>query len=394
MLISSRLIRARLATVGLFFIGGVSLAMWVANIPTVEASTGLSHAALGSLLLLLGLGSVIGMQVTGYVIDRAGSRITAVASIVLLVSGVVLPGFAVDAWGIGIALFVLGLGQGAVDVSMNDQAVLVEQRWGKAIMSSFHAFFSIGGAFGAALVAVLQSLQVHLRTSLAIGATLVIVLAVIAIPGLIAAEERDAGATVSIEVGSEGTPARRGTVLVLALLAFLLMLAEGSANDWSALHAVKDLGMNESAGALAYGAFAIAMTVGRLCTDWVVSRLGAQRVIRYGAAIAAAGILLVAAVPSYPAVVIGWLVFGVGLSGTVPQIFTAAGNLGGQKQGTMIARVVGAGYLGFLAGPAVIGWTSEYVGLSVAFLIPLLFCVIAALLASRVPATRFDDLGR
>lgn len=124
--------------------------------------------------------------------------------------------------------------------------------------------------------------------------------------------------------------------------------------------------------------------MGRFTTDSVVSRFGAVAVVRFGSALASAGMLAVVLSPDYPVTLAGWAIFGVGLSGIVPQIFTAAGNLGGADQGVVISSVVGAGYLGLLAGPAVIGWVSQYVGLTLAFALPVACCVVGVLLAGSI----------
>ena len=380
--------RARLAVVGLFFFTGLAFAMWVVNIPSVQATTGVSHATLGGLLLILGLGSVVGMQGAGPLIDRFGSRRVAVVGAALLAVGVTLPGFAQDAWGVGVALFVLGVGNGVMDIAMNDQAVIVERQWGAPIMSSFHAFFSIGGAVGAVVGAVSQALGLSAHWSLGFGAAVVVVLAFVCIPRLIVPEEHEEHlekkSAVTAAPAEPGRGGQRGRLVALALLAFLLMLAEGTANDWSALHAVEHLGVSDSAASLVYGAFAVAMTAGRFLADPVSHRFGPVAVVRWGSALAAAGMAIIVLSDAYPLTLVGWVVFGLGLSGIVPQIFTAAGNLGVANQGVVISRVVGAGYVGLLAGPAVIGWLAQITGLSHALILPLLFCVVGIVLATQV----------
>lgn len=393
--VASSLRRARLAVVGLFFLTGLVFAVWVVNIPEIQQSTGISHAVLGGLLLLLGLGSVIGMQTTGPLIDRIGSKRTAVIGAVLLVVAVNLPGLAPNPWMLGGALFLLGLGNGVMDVAMNDQAVIVERAYGRPIMSSFHAFFSVGGAIGAIVVAGMQTVGLSVHWSLGLGAVVGTVLAVLCIPALLPhtpAAKDTAGPDAALDGAEAATPAapeRIGRkVAALAALAFLLMLAEGVANDWSALQAVERLDVPDSAASLAFGAFAIAMTVGRLVIDRIVQRFGPVIVVRYGSAAAALGLLIVVLSPSYPLTLAGWIVFGLGLSGVVPQLFTAAGNLSSRNQGLVISRVVGAGYVGLLAGPAVIGWVSHLTGLTGALVIPLVFCVAGVLLAGQVRVPR------
>ena len=141
-----RLARARVGVFATFFIVGFGMASWLVSIPAVQQRTDISHGTLGLLLLVLGLGGVIGMQIVGYVIQRVGSKIVTAAALTLYVIGVNLPVHASGAIGLGLALLIFGFANGAVDVAMNDQAVIVERDYGRPIMSAFHAFWSVGGA--------------------------------------------------------------------------------------------------------------------------------------------------------------------------------------------------------------------------------------------------------
>ncbi|GAB3451967.1 MFS transporter [Kineococcus endophyticus] len=391
----SALWRPRVAVVGLFLLTGLALATWVVNIPGVQERLGISHGVLGGLLLLLGAGSVVAMQASGPLVDRVGSRPVAAVGAVLLVVGVLLPGLATVPWHLGAALFVLGLGNGAVDVAMNEQAVVVERAWGRPIMSSFHAFFSVGGALGAGLGAVLQAAGLALLPTLAVGAVVVAVLALVSLPFVLTRSTGSADPAPENPAAVPTAPRPTGRLLALALMAFLLMLAEGTANDWSALQAVEDLGRSAASASLAYAAFAVAMTAGRFAADPVAHRFGPVSVVRVGSALAAVGMLVVVLSPTaggFPLTLPGWVVFGLGLSGIVPQIFTAAGNLGVANPGVTISRVVSAGYVGLLAGPAVIGWLAGGVGLTTALVLPLVFCGVGIALAGAV-APRAADRG-
>lgn len=377
--------RARVAVFGIFFICGFALALWVVNIPAVQSTLGISHATLGTLLIFLGLGSFIGMQITGWLADRVGSRTATIMMALGMAVGVNLPGLATEAWQLGAALLLFGFGFGGLDVAMNDQAVLVERGYRKPIMSAFHAMFSIGGAVGAVVGALLQGMSLSVPWALGTGAVVSVAVTLLAIPALVKPADALPVATNGEDAaGSVPLSALTGRIVALAALAFLIMLAEGTATDWSALHAVDHLGSTEAAASLAYGAFAVAMTVGRFAADPISHRFGPVRVVRYGSVIAAVGMAVVVASTSYPLTLIGWAVFGLGLSGIVPQIFTTAGNLGAAKQGAVMARVVGAGYLGLLAGPAVIGWVADLTGLHIALILPLLFCAVGVALAGQV----------
>jgi MFS family permease len=161
----------------------------------------------------------------------------------------------------------------------------------------------------------------------------------------------------------------------------MVMLCEGAANDWSALHLKDVLGAPASTAAFAYGTFAAAMTIGRLLADRLVARFGSMAILRYGAATAGVGITIVAVSPWIWAAFAGWALFGLGLSGCVPQLFSAAGHADPSAAGANVSRVAGLGYVGMLAGPAVIGWLTHLVALNHAFLLLTLLCAITAVAA-------------
>lgn len=183
------------------------------------------------------------------------------------------------------------------------------------------------------------------------------------------------------ETGPSPAVERRGStgrVWLLAALALMVMLCEGAANDWSALHLQDALGAPASTAAFAYGTFAAAMTVGRLLADRIAARFGPTAILRYGAATAGVGITLVILCPWMTAVFTGWALFGLGLSGCIPQLFSAAGHVDPSAAGANVSRVAGLGYVGMLAGPAVIGWLTQLVALNHAFILLALLCVTTA----------------
>ncbi|MGW4893092.1 MFS transporter [Kitasatospora sp. NPDC004240] len=367
---------ARTATYVYFVLNGTLMGAWVVHIPTVEARVGIGHAALGGLLVLLGLGAFLGMRVAGHLADRLGTRTVVPAAGVLCGAALVLPALPREPWTLAGALLVFGFANGCLDVAMNAHAVHVEKAYGRPVMSGFHATFSVGGVIAALAAAAAAGVGLNPAVTLAVLGAAGIVTALLAarslLPGAPAAVEEARDASVAARRGA------RGRVRVLAALALMVMLCEGAANDWSALHLKDVLGAPASTAAFAYGTYAAAMTAGRLLADRTSARFGPAAVLRYGAATAAVGITIAAVAPWPWAAFVGWALFGLGLSGCVPQLFSAAGHADPAAAGANVARVAGLGYLGMLAGPAVIGWLTHLVALNHAFLLLTLLCVATA----------------
>jgi MFS family permease len=369
---------ARLATFVYFVLNGTLLGVWVVQIPAVEDRTGISHAALRGLLMVLGGGAFAGMQLAGPLSDRLGSRTVVPMSGALCAAALVLPGLARGPWTLGAALLVLGFFNGCLDVSMNAHAVQVEKAYRRPVMSAFHATFSVGGVLAALAGAAAAGSGWSPATTLATAGVLGIAVALTAARGLLPAAVAPSAhddATTAPGAQRQAAPAR---IWFLAALALMIMLCEGVANDWSALHLETVLGASKSSAAFAYGTYAATMTIGRLLADRLSARFGPVAVLRYGSAAAGAGIAVVAFSPWIVLALAGWALFGVGLAGCVPQLFSAAGHADPSAAGANVSRVAGLGYLGMLAGPAVIGWMTHAMALNRTFLLPAALCLVTA----------------
>ncbi|MFF7446081.1 MULTISPECIES: MFS transporter [unclassified Streptomyces] len=372
---------ARVATYVYFVLCGALMGTWVVHIPAIEERVGVSHATLGGLLVVLGVGVFVGMQVAGPLTDRLGTRTVVPAGGALCATTLVLPGLAHDLWTLAAALLVFGFCNGCLDVSMNAHAVHVEKAYGRPVMSGFHATFSVGGVLAALVGAGAAGIGLNPAVTMAVTGAVGVVVALAAQRALLPAAPA-VGRPGSVK-GTGTSPAverrgSRGRVWLLAVLALMVMLCEGAANDWSALHMKDVLGAPASTAAFAYGTFAAAMTVGRLLADRCAARVGPTAILRYGAATAAVGITLVTICPWMTAVFTGWALFGLGLSGCIPQLFSAAGHLDPSAAGANVSRVAGLGYVGMLAGPAMIGWLTHLVALDHAFALLILLCVTTA----------------
>ncbi|AXT85988.1 MFS transporter [Aeromicrobium sp. A1-2] len=369
--------RARRSTFAIFALNGFLLGMWVVNIPEIRDRTGASTVTLGYLLLLLGGSALLGMTVGGWLIDRFGSSIVTVVAGLGLSASVIGPALATSVAGLAVALGTLGLFNGTIDVAQNAHAVEVERAYGRPIISAFHAFFSLGGLLAALVGGGLIAVGADVRWSLAGAGAAGVVVTLAARSALLP--------PTAATTRAAGTPRARSPwnlrLAVLALLAFMLLLAEGVAYDWSTVHLHDSLGASKTLAAWAFGAFSITMTLVRLVADRVVARIGAAAYVQRAALVGAVGLLGAALAPSAGVAIAAWAVFGIGLAGCVPQFFSAAGNIDPAAAGTYLARVTGMGYLGLLAGPAIIGVLTQWVPLTTAFTVPIVGCLMAGLLA-------------
>ncbi|WP_264921434.1 MFS transporter [Mycobacteroides chelonae] len=385
----------RIAVIGVFASFGLVVATWAVHLPTMKQATGMSSTALGLVVLVLGGGALVGMLISGVLVDRFGSGPIAVAGGAAMALGVNIPLSATNVWIAGAGAFLCGVAVGVTDVAMNAAAVDVERFYGRPIMASFHGVFSVGNVVGAGIGTVAFAVRVPVFvTVLGVTVLCLVVLgssASVLLKDKLRVGEAEAPDTVPYTLPPAVT-CRRGQVFLLGVLAMLLMLSEGSATDWSSLHAQEHLGASHSWGAFTFGVFMAAMTVGRFTVDKLVERVGRVLVLRWGCALAAVGLLTVIASPALPLTMAGWAAVGLGLAGGVPQVFTVAGNIDEQHEGRVLSWVVGTGYVAVLGGPALIGWLADALSLNTALLLPIfavLVCGCAAgALTMSAPATK------
>jgi MFS family permease len=367
--------QARSAVTAIFFLNGLIFGAWAARIPAVRDRVGLSDGELGIVLACAAIGSIIAMPIAGSRAARIGSRrATRTAfALVCLATGVIAlaPSLPV----LCVLAFFYGASMGSLDVTMNAHGVAVERRYGRAILASFHAAFSIGGLAGGAIGALSAAVDLDVRAQLAIVAGASAAIGLTWSRRFLASDADAIGRTEPVFV----RPPRK--LLALGALAFACLLIEGASADWSAVYLRDELGTTAAIAAIGFTSFSITMTLGRIFGDRLVDRFGPEAIVRAGGAIAAVGfgLALLAATPV--AAIAGFACLGAGMSGVVPIVFRAAGHVPGMSAGVGLAAVSSTGYLGFLVGPPTIGGLAELVGLPAALGVIVLLSVAVALLA-------------
>lgn len=351
---SPRAARAAVATV--FFVNGAAAASWLVRIPAVQERMRLDEGALGLALLGVAVGALVAMPWVGRLVARHGSRpVTRVAAIAFGAT-LALPALAPTPVILTLALVAFGAGIGALDVAMNAQAATVERRYGRPIMSGFHALFSLGGLVGAGIGGLVASRQVGPAAHLA-GAALV--------AGLVAtaATRRMLPASADAAPGHMPPARPRGALLALGIAAFCVLLGEGAMADWSAVYLRDVAGAGPGVAAAGYAAFSLAMAAGRFAGDALTLRVGPALLVRAGGALAALGLASALAFGGSWAGMMGFGAVGAGLSIAFPLVLAAAAALPGLTAGPAIATVSTFGYAGFLAGPPLIGFVAEAITL-------------------------------
>jgi MFS family permease len=337
---------------------------------------GVDDGQLGLLLLCLGIGSIIAMPLTGWFAARVGSKP------MILGGGIgallMLPILATTDNTLILAATLLGFGAslGTIDVAINVHAVEVERAAGRPMMSGFHAMFSVGGFAGSGGMTLLLSLGAASLTGALCASAMTMAMLGVAWPRLLTAR------------GGEPMPfvAPHGIVLLLAGLAAATFLVEAALLDWSALLIVSSGLASPTQGGLGYMLFSIAMTIGRFTGDRIIARAGNRRVLVAGGLLAVAGVVLLLIAPSAAVAMIGFLLIGFGASNIVPVLFSLAGRQTVMPAGLAVAALTTTGYAGILAGPALIGFISQAVGLRTAFGLLAFLMALVPLFAR--PATK------
>ncbi|WP_159586262.1 MFS transporter [Chelativorans xinjiangense] len=352
----------RWAVATFFFVNGFMVGSWAPQIPLLVARFSLSETVLGLLILIFGLGAVVAMPMCGWLISRYGSRAVARVSGVLCACSLLAIAAAPGMPTLIAALVAFGGLLGGMDVAMNSNAVVVERRLQRAIMSSSHGFWSLGGFVGAGVGGVLAEQWGHLAHAGAVT-VFALVLVFAAMPKLIV--ERKPAATGGGRLS--GFP-RNPLVYLTGIVALFSMAPEGAVLDWAALYLRQEMGAGLATASLAFTAFSGAMALMRFLGDGVRNRLGAVTTMRLSGIVAAVGMLGAGLASSPAAATLAFALAGLGIANMVPIAFSAAGNQPGISSAAGMSVATTIGYSGMLAAPSIVGFVAERTGFTPVFI--------------------------
>jgi MFS family permease len=365
----------RLAAGALFFLLGLCFSSWASRIPTIQQQLQLNDTRLGMVLFALPSGSLLSLPLSGWLIDKKGSRAVVITAILLY--GLVLCsiGFWDTTLQVAISLFLFGMVGNTVNVSVNTQAVGVEALYNRSIMASFHGLWSLAGFTGALIGTFMIGSGINpLFHFVAIAAITVLSVTVIYPYTLHQDDNRKTKGPLFAR------PEK--SLINLGLIAFCSMLCEGAMFDWSGIYFQKVVGAEKARIGAGFAAFMLTMTTGRFIADWFTNKYGLKTTLQCSGALLSAGLLLAVAFPFFSTAISGFLLVGFGVSSVVPMVYSAAGKSKNLSTGVALAAVSTIGFFGFLLGPPLIGFIAGISSLRISFgvisLLGITIMVIAA----------------
>lgn len=376
--VSGGYLTARMAVSGLFFCNGLMVGSWAPKLVVLMHRLGISESIAGLIVLVLGLGSISIMPVFGALTARRGSAYAVQLAAILMTPTLLLISLAPNLATVAIAVFLFGGTMGGMDVAMNANAVAIERTWRRAIMSSCHGFWSLGGLVGAGLGGMVITWLGEIGHAIVVTIVVALALAVLLPRVLRDRPSPEVAASTPLRLPRSPLP------YVIGLMALCCMIPEGAILDWAAVYLQREMGASLALAGWGFAACAATMAVMRFLGDLIRQRFGAVRTLRVSAVIAMSGLALAGIASSPLAAIAGFALAGIGIANMVPIAFSAAGNLPGLAQGVGLSVVTMMGYSGILLAPGSIGFLAEhmsfssiYLGLAVLLAVPLLLSRLA-----------------
>ncbi|GAA2075232.1 MFS transporter [Actinomadura alba] len=381
--ITDRNRQARVSAYAGFAVQGLCFSTLVTRVPRIQDAHGLSDGRLALVLLLVPVIAGLGSVLAGVLFRRRGSAAVLRISQPAVCVTIALVGLVDGVMALYGAVALFGLFIGAVDASMNAQAVAVERRYGLSLVTGFYAVWSVAGIAGGLWSALANRLEVSLFAGFAGPALVGVAVSLLTGPRLLGrSEEGRAPGSRRLKAAAEQVPWR--PVLIVGTAMACMYVADAATSGYSTKYLEDELGGSSTVAPLAYVAYQVAMVAARAVADLGVRRLGAAQVVRLGGLTGLLGMVGVVAAPNAPVAIAAFAVVGLGLCVVPPVAFSAADRVDPTGLGVAVARVNVFNYVGFVLGAAVVGAiapTSTDHGLRLAFAVPAVLTLVIVLAA-------------
>ena len=365
-----------------FMVIGVLEAAWAPLVPYVKRAFVIDEGTLGLLMLCSGLGSICTLPLSGFFVNRYGAKKVVYVSGLLMAFALFTISMLINVWLTGVMLVIFGGCTITIDVAANVNGIAIERKTGRHLMSSFHGGYSLGTLIGAGTMSVLFTLGLIPKWAVVICMFVTIIALIFGCRDLLPKDELEAD--TPIEKPREGKLYITPMVVVVGLLCFIMYASEGAVMGWSAIFVSQERGVDVSMAGFFYTAFAVSMTIMRLCGDKTVNRLGQRFVVAGGALLIAVGFMVVVLVDSSVAAVVGFVIVGCGAANVVPQLVSFAAHIKGMAVHNIISFINALGYSGILLGPVLIGFVGKHYGLHISFIGIAVFVLIVAVVSSII----------
>ncbi|MCH7398723.1 MFS transporter [Belliella sp. DSM 107340] len=367
--------KRRAALGSLFFLAGICFASWASRIPDVQVKFGLSESQLGTLLLGLPIGSLVALPLAGWAVHKYGSRIVILLGAIGYMIFLPLIGFSSSIWLLVPVVMLFGMIGNLMNISLNTQALAVEDMYGRSILGSFHGLWSLAGFSGAGIGAVMIYLDVLPRYHYLVISGIALLIVIVAQGYLVKENKSQAGG---------GFVMKKPDALLLRIggIAFLGMLSEGCMFDWSGVYFKKVVEIQPGLVALGYVSFMGAMASGRFVSDRLTNRFGRLSILRLSGILIFMGLLVSVIFPTPIYATIGFLLVGFGVASIIPVSYSVAGRSKLYSPGIALAIVSTISFFGFLTGPPLIGYIADLLSLQASFVLIAVAGLGITLLAS------------
>jgi len=365
----------RLAVNLYFFVNGFIYANWVSRLPRLQEIYEMDNGTTGMVLLIFAIGALVAMPISGWLIVKNGSERMTILFAFLFCSTIPFLTVMGSTLALGILLFIGGMFTGVMDIGMNAQAVLVEEKYKRPIMSSFHAVFSGGMMIGAGVGALFTKWETPIFQHFLIITFIALGIALYSSFYLVKDKPNPAS-----KAENKGLQMPTSALWGIGIIALCCMLGEGAMADWSTIYMNQIAKADPALAPIGLGAFSTAMMIGRIFGDRGRIIFGDGKLLIINSLVALFGIILLVTFPSPILSIIGFFFIGLGLSVIIPIAFSTAGSMEGLAPGVGISMVSTIGYSGFLLGPPIIGFIADWQTLRIGMLfIAFLFLVMTFL---------------
>lgn len=373
--------RIRIAVSLFYFCQGLAFASWASRIPIIKERLNLTEGQLGTILLMLPVGQLVTMALSGKLVTTYGSarvlRIVAIIYALILC----LIGFARNAWELGAILFFFGVIGNMCNIAVNTQGVAAEKIFKKSIMSSFHGAWSIAGFTGALIGLLTMNIAVDTIPHFIIIFVLIVINTTInyryLIPGV---------ATEAKKTSFFSKP--ESSLVQLGIIGFFSMATEGAMFDWSGVYFKEIVHAPEQFIIVGYASFMVMMALGRFIGDAVISKLGRKRTLQISGILMFVGMMTSVIFPLFYISTLAFMMVGIGVACNVPTVYSVAGQNKKVTPGVALAMVSSISFLGFLMGPPLIGYIAELTSLRYSYGVFAFFGVLMFIMVSKLKVFR------